>query len=487
MTQENMPQDGIKIELTKSVITSAILSALFSLFVVVFMWGFWQKGINALGLNFFIFSSAFFSLIIYKLVREKNYSKSDLFWIIPFSLIIISFLLYDNSFTKNIDFFVMPFLFAGFFTFSFMADKKTKIWNGALAAKILERIIFFFDKINDSCICYFRLLKIKKEGKRSLFTRILLGMILLVVIAIGVILPLLSSVDPLFADKVRFFSEWLSKFLKPDLVNKIIAFVVLAIAFLAGMLAWWKKYFFAEKEEKKENKADAVVVTVIVAGIFLIYVLFIAIQFSRLWLGNLPINFSETVNLVKSGFWQLFFLSIINVLIFLFSFRKINKPFQILLGFFTVSSLLLLFSSAWRMWLYVVNYGLSYEKFYASYTVIFSFFVFAVLLLSFLFKKKFNFLKIFAFTFLWMYSLTTIIPLEHFILNANLALKNRPDSRIRIAELVMLSPDVLGEVEKKVLPLNVETEMWQKWIERSKKIVSDKKWYERSLFDIGKE
>jgi hypothetical protein len=489
MAQDVLPPDGIKIEITKPVMMSALLSILFALYAVIFMWGFWQKDVNALGLNFFIFSAAAISVIVYRLLKEKNYSKSDLFWITPFYFIALSFLLYNNLFTKSINFFVMPFLFVFFFTLSFLAGKKDKIWNTALFFKILERVIFFFDKINDACACYLKLLKMKKQGKNPLYLRILAGVALLVVVAVGVVLPLLSSVDSIFADQVKVFYDYFSKIFSSVLFVKAIAFIILAIVFLASSLAWWKKYSLEDDQEKKEKIKiiDPVVVTVVVAGIFLIYGLFIAVQFKRLWLGNLPINFSDTVTLVKSGFWQLFFLSIINVLIFIFSFRKANKAFQIILGFFAVSSLLLLFSSAWRMWLYVTNYGLSYEKFYASYTVIFSFFVFAVLLASFFFKQKLNFLKIFTFTFLWMYSLTTIIPLEHFILNANLALKNRPDSRIRIAELVMLSPDVLGEVEKKVMPLNIETEMWQGWIEKSQKIIADKKWYELSLLDIGRK
>lgn len=306
----------------------------------------------------------------------------------------------------------------------------------------------------------------------------------MIVIASGIILPLLSSVDPIFALKVKKFYELLPKFFTLDLMGKTVVFMVLAVAFLASILAWWKRYSFEEKQEENKKELDVVITTIIVGGVFLIYLLFIAIQLKRLWLGNLPIDFSETVNLVKSGFWQLFFLSIINVLIFLASFRQISKSFQVLLGLFTASSLLLLFSSAWRMYLYVYNYGFSYEKFYASYTVLYSFLVFASLLAAFAFKKKLNFLKIFAFTFIWLYSLTTVFPLEQFILNANLKLKERPESRIRIAELAMLSPDVLGAVRKNVLPLGVETELWQNWAAESEKRMADKKWYEICLLDI---
>jgi hypothetical protein len=487
MTQDNLPQDGIKIETGKSAAWKAVLAIAFSLFAVIFLWGFWHRGVFALGLNFFVFSAGFFSLIIYRLVKEKNYSKNDLFWITPFFLIILSFFLYNNPFTKVVNFFVMPFLFAFFFTFSFVSDKKEKIWNGFLVRKILGKIIFFFDKINDACACYFELLRMKKGGKKPLYLRILAGVALLLVIAVGLILPLLSSVDPIFAGQVKYFYDYFSKIISSSFFARAAAFAVLSVVFLAFSLAWWKKYSFEDNEEKKIKATDPVIVTVMVAGIFSIYALFIAIQFKRLWVGNLPISFEETVGLVKSGFWQLFFLSIINVLIFLFSFRKINKSFQVLLGFFTAGSLLLLFSSAWRMWLYVYNYGLSYEKFYASYTVIFSFIVFVTLLVSFAFKNRLNFLKIFAFIFIWMYSLTTVIPLESFILNANLELKNKSNSKIRIAELTMLSPDVSREVEKKILPGGVDSQMWQKWVDKSKKIVSEKKWYEVCLFDISKK
>lgn len=476
--------DGVKIEINRSIIVKAVFSAALALFAVVFLWGFWSKGPESLGLNFFVFSAAFIIFLVYSLAKEKNYGRKDLFWIMPFLLISLSFFLYNNLFTKSINFFVMPWLFIFFLALAFMADKDGWIWGRALFFRVFMRVLSFFDKINDACVCYFRLVKIKNHEKSSLLLRVLIGIIFFILIASGIILPLLSSVDPIFALKVKKFYELLPKFFTPDLIGKVVVFIVLAVFFLASILAWWKRYSFEDKKEAGKKGPDVVVTTIIVGGVFLIYLLFIAIQLKRLWLGNLPIDFSETVNLVKSGFWQLFFLSIVNVLIFLSSFRQINKSFQVLLGLFTASSLLLLFSSAWRMYLYVYNYGFSYEKFYSSYTVLYSFLVFAILLASFAFKQKLNFLKIFAFTFLWLYSLTTVLPLEHFILSANLKLKERPESRIRIAELAMLSPDVLGAVKIEVLPSGVEAEIWRNWVAESERSIANKKWYEFCLLDI---
>lgn len=169
--------DGVKIDITKPFIVKAVFSAGLALFAVIFLWGFWAKGPAALGLNFFIFSAAFLSFLIYNLVKEKNYSRKDLFWIIPFSLMILSFFLYNNLFTKSINFFVMPWLFVFFFTLAFMADKNSQVWGKSLFFKIFGKLIFFFDKINDAGVGYFRLLKIKKQEKSSLFFRVLIGIV----------------------------------------------------------------------------------------------------------------------------------------------------------------------------------------------------------------------------------------------------------------------------------------------------------------------
>jgi hypothetical protein len=99
-----------------------------------------------------------------------------------------------------------------------------------------------------------------------------------------------------------------------------------------------------------------------------------------------------------------------------------------------------------------------------------------------------------------MYAALTIFPVEQFIMRANVQLAGLANSRIRLSELTMLSPDVLNlaqRYEQRGL-LQEETQYfirgggsvpaeqfdWQPWIESQHKIVSQKTWYEKNIMNF---
>jgi len=220
---------------------------------------------------------------------------------------------------------------------------------------------------------------------------------------------------------------------------------------------------FNERLEIKNNDEFAdkynITIGIVLSGVLALYLIFIGIQLKTLFLGTLPVDFEETVNIVKSGFWQLFMLTIINILFYIGLYQKSTKIVQRILSFFTFASLLLILSAAYRTYLYVVTYGLSYEKFYAFFTVIFCMGVFVWFLYLDIWKKqKPEIVRNLAFASLWMYALTTIVPLERLIFSTNLALTQEADSRVNINELKMLGFDTLPVVEKHFEKLIVEAE-----------------------------
>ena len=225
---------------------------------------------------------------------------------------------------------------------------------------------------------------------------------------------------------------------------------------------------------------------IVLAGVLGIYLLFLWIQLNRLWVGVLPFNFKETEELVKSGFWQLLALSVINILIYFFAYRKTVSFVQKLLSAFTVASLLLLASAGQRMGLYVTYYGFSYEKFFASYTVLYCAIVYIWLIAQLFRSKRSNIVKFLVLLFLWMFAMLTIFPVEQFIFRTNMALRRLKDSRIVLSEMKMLSPDVLVVVKK-----NKEKGLldeggydWNEWIDKQEQIVSGKAWYERNMTNM---
>lgn len=462
-----------------------LLGAGLSAFWVIFLWNFWDRGVYALGFNAAIFLFLFLALFVRNLCQKKAYSKQDLLWLIPMALIALSFALYENPFLKAVSLLVSTLLFTIFYNQAFLPNKKTINWNFRFVLRIIERFFSLFEKIGETAVAYFNLIFPNHKSKKQLAAKIIGGVLLFLLVALTVFIPLLSSADPLFASKLQFIYDFFLQFISLPVVYKILTFIAFAILYISVLRAWSKDFNYRGGNEQ-EKKIDPVIPGIILGGILALYLLFIWVQLGRLWVGALPFDFQETESLVKGGFWQLFFLSIINILIYFFTYKKTTVWVQRILAVFTFASLFLLISAAYRMGLYVVYYGFSYEKFFASYTVIFCALVFVWLISRLFIKKRANILKFLVFLFLWMYALLTVFPVEQFILRSNVALSQTAGSRIKLPELTMLSPDVLSLVKKYQEQgiINNQEFDWQPWIERQEKILSEKEWYELNLSNL---
>ncbi|OJI06509.1 hypothetical protein BK004_03115 [bacterium CG10_46_32] len=462
-------------ERTKSLLA---WSASIAVFWVVFLWGFWNNGPFSLGIN-----AAVFLLLVLGLLGNvfpsghPLWSTKQWHWLVPFLLIALSYALYATPFIKIINIPVVPVLLVVFVTYALLGDRAVQwgwgfvqtavvrgfVWLGSLAAAARAYSQAFFG-----------------AGGSHTVRRAIAGVVLLLVIVVTIVLPLLASADIQFKALVQPLLDFFGRLVEIETLWRVVVGVVFALIGLAVGIAWSTAP--AVREGERKSRVDSIVSGIVVGGIFLVYALFLAIQIKRLWVAELPIDFSETEELVKSGFWQLFFLSIINGIIFLAAYAKTNTLVQRLLAAFTVASLLLVFSAAWRMALYVVFYGFSSEKFFAAYTVIFSIILFAWLVFQFVSNKRLDLVKFGAFLFLWMYALVCIFPVEQFIMRANVALSHRDDSRIVLSELTMLSSDVLGYVEARQDEPMFEN--WGEWIQETRSEIDKKAWYEATIVDM---
>lgn len=479
--------------------TEVLISLFLSLFFIVFCWGVWSREIFAFGINFTILLASGTLFFVDRLQKNKKYSRSDLGWIIPLLLISLSFALYENPFFKVCSLLVFPIVLSLFYTYAWVDRKKEIDWDAFFLLKMLKHVVSFFVFLKTSVRLLFNTLYDKDNKEKTeigIPKRILIG-VLLLLFALLIIVPILSSADPMFAAKLKPFYDAIADILSASIVAKMAVFIILSIGTLTCLVAWGRPHIIAET--KKEVSLDIVITSIVLGGIFLVYLLFLWIQIDHLWVGSLPFDFRETESLVKSGFWQLLFLSVVNLAVFFFLYRKTAPVGQNLLGAFSVASLLLLVSSAHRMMLYVTYYGFSYEKFYASYTVLFCVVLFVWLISRLFVNKKSNVVKHLAFQFLWMFALVGVFPVELFILKSNMALVKKPDSKIHLFEMTMLSPDVLAQIKKYKTEGKLKEDVsstegvgqakkeydWNPWIEKQEKIIQDKKWYEFTLSAIN--
>jgi len=496
---EKQNQEKISTDKKQKMLFSFLLAS----FWVLFLWGFFERGIDAFGLNAFLFLAAFTGLFLHKLHKRKGSFRKDFFWIIPLILIIFSFLIYENPFLKMIStVLVFPFFFAFFYNFSFLEDGNKKHWDSVFVSTLLNRVFSFLVKLKESADLYLGYLFPAGKEKSFVIKRVVLGSALFLLVSLGVVVPLLSSADALFGEKILFIYEWLQDIVSPVLVYKFLFLGAMSLLILSALLSWSRIFSVKATEKKEEKKLDPIISGIFIGGTSLVYILFLWVQAGRLFVGSLPFEFKEVESLVKSGFWQLLFLSILNILIYTMSYKKTNDLVQKILFGFIITSLLLLFSAGQRMILYVKYYGFSYEKLFAFYTVTFCAILFFWLIFGFFSNKKENLLKFLAVLFLWMYSVMTVLPVEQFIFRTNVYLKNNVEnSHIRLSELRMLSSDVLSLAKRyreegvldeeitlpqgvKITPQNSATKQnqyWDDWIKNRESQISQKVWYEKSI------
>ena len=424
-----------------------------------------------------IFVLAF--LAVFFLATGANAFRKNYFWVMPIVLIAVSFALWENPFLKVINFIILPFLLSIFFAYALSAKRQLNF--NFMVLGVLERVLLLV-KIPEAVKMVFGMGNFKNV-KAKLISRIVLGVVLFLLVAVLVIIPLLSAADPEFAKIMQGIFDWIKKVLSFRYFNRIIFALASAIVAISYFLSFDKKeeLMMTENDEDKETKKlDPIVSGIVLGGVLLIYLLFLYTQLAKLWVSQLPINFRETEHLVKSGFWQLFTLSIINIVFFFVYFKKTNRAIQNILKLFMVASLLLLFSAAQRMFLYAFYYGLSYEKFFASYSVVYFILVFVWLFYQLFRNKNGQIFKFLVYSLLWMYAVLTIMPVERIVFSTNVKLSNHSDSRIKLNELQMLSYDVM--------PMAVahnKDEKWQQdwcsWGYYEIKKVKDKRWYEKNF------
>lgn len=432
------------------------LSGAISIYYVIFLWRFWSYGIEALGINVTIF---WILLISFYIWIQRSLNKCILFWLIPFTIIVLSLSIYTTPFTGWISILLLPVLFFIFTTHESHKYLQNSIWSKFMPLTLLLSMLCFFQSIifapkkpfkkNGSVID-----QSSKEKMRNIIFQVLTGVIFLFVLSVVVIIPLLSSADSSFANIFKNLLDWLKNIIiNFKTLPWKLTIAILGTLMLIGASHYWQRTlrsFFKSNVNKTSSSDNSIILGIILSGILVLYLLFIGIQIHTLFINNLPVNFTETESLVKSGFWQLFALTILNILFYILVYRKSTKNVQLILAMFTLTSLLLIISATHRVFLYVTTYGLSFEKFFAFYTVIFCIIVFTWFLSLFAYShnKPIYIIRNLVFLALWMYALTTIIPLERIIFNTNLKLTQQENSRIDLNELKMLGFDALPLLEE---------------------------------------
>jgi hypothetical protein len=472
-------------------------SSAVALSVVIFLWGFWTRGIEACGLNLAVIWIGTCGALSLLTPSRSPLHRDNLIWTVPVSLAGASYALYDNYFIKGVNLIVLPLMLGVLFQYAHHQSLRTTNGSVSLLLRLIARTCGVLSGTITAAVSYLSWLRRSAPGKGGTTQRVLIGIFALFVLAGIIVIPLLASSDPVFRVYVSDFYEMLFRALSlPQLVGRILVFLLVASALGAFGARLPSPLSLTSRTAAP---VDSIIAGIVLSGILVIYGAFLALQVERLFLGTLPTDFKTTEALVKNGFWQLMFLTTLNIGLVTLARGRVANVVTWILRAFALASLLLLASAASRMALYVLYYGLSYEKFFASYAVLYCALLLGGLIYATFSLRAFDAVKFGTGLFVGMYVTATALPIDLTILHTNIALSRLENSRIELSDMKMLSPDALSSVSHLAstgalpyYPSSNDAERslyqnrsdWAPWIARRTREVSNKSWYEMSLSNL---
>ena len=286
-------------------------------------------------------------------MKNDDINKKAFYLLIPIILIIFSnliLILLKGTLDENneiLNIIVLPILISIYLFSLINKNYKITLVNIPLMFKIFPRYLFRNLKF----------LKIKtSREKTNKILNAVFGIIVGIVFSIVILLLLMSADD--------YFNKFVSKaFISINLdFSKIMQFVIFfIIIFSIGVNLIRNRYIVMK--ENKTRKIDHTIIISMLSVINLVFVLFLISEISKLC-GNflqIPKGYIYS-GYAREGFFQLLFVTIINFSIILYLIYKTNvikenKIIRNLVLILIAFSVLLIFNSYYRMFLYIGKFG----------------------------------------------------------------------------------------------------------------------------------
>lgn len=286
-------------------------------------------------------------------MKNDDINKKAFYLLIPIILIIFSnliLILLKGTLDENneiLNIIVLPILISIYLFSLINKNYKITLVNIPLMFKIFPRYLFRNLKF----------LKIKtSREKTNKILNAVFGIIVGIVFSIVILLLLMSADD--------YFNKFVSKaFISINLdFSKIMQFVIFfIIIFSIGVNLIRNRYIVTK--ENKIRKIDHTIIISMLSVINLVFVLFLISEISKLC-GNflqIPKGYIYS-SYAREGFFQLLFVTIINFSIILYLIYKTNvikenKIIRNLVLILIAFSVLLIFNSYYRMFLYIGKFG----------------------------------------------------------------------------------------------------------------------------------
>jgi hypothetical protein len=414
-----------------------------------------------LGISYPLFTATFL-IIFYFHLKNMNIvlQKPGVLLLVPLMALAATFALHNNIPLLVLNFLVIPFLLVtktiltaganryNWFDFRFLLD----ILEGVFGRTLIN-IGLPFRMVKD-------LLKGASERQRfEVLKRIMTGLLVALPLLLVIIL-LLSSADLVFSHYLGRLPEFLGIVKLGEFVAHTLLITVIAVFSFTYINS------FRKSEENKtapeeisakplelKTRWDPITVSTFLAALNLVYIIFVAIQFSYLFGGGrfaLPEGYTFA-EYARQGFFELLVVTLINFIIFIFVINFVHDErrvlfnlFRILLSLLSASTLVMLISSFFRLALYEEAYGYTYARVAAHALIIYLFILFLAAIYR-IWQDRYSLLKTFIMVSIVVYLSINFFGIDRFIATANIDRYFRT-GQIDVTYLANLSDDAVPQL-----------------------------------------
>ena len=295
------------------------------------------------------------------------YKKDSIFYIVSIVLLGIS-----NCLTNSPQILFMNK--CGIFLLGFLLMIHTvymdKSWNfpkyfTAIAQMIGTVFVCIFRPCSDM-ISYFDARKKEKDGKKSFFLPVLIGIV--------VTIPVLLFMTMLLASADAVFADIFSRILESINIGTVFGTIFMAIlVFFVSYAVYAALGMKNVKEEVTDHRTlEPIIAIIVTAALSVLYLMFSVIQILYLFIGNMQLPDGYTYSsYAREGFFQLLMVCILNlilVLVCLYLFRE-NKVLKVILTIISGCTFIMILSSALRMLMYINRYNLTFLRIFVLWSL----------------------------------------------------------------------------------------------------------------------
>lgn len=381
---------------------------------------------GTVGVSYIVFVAAFYLVLYLRFGFNFEHRRIGLLLMIGIWILVGSYLFYDSTVFRLFNLVLIPAIV--FFQIVLITSRKSLNWSRLsfvrlVTGKFLDTMDYL---VNYLSVVTRRLVRRNKKESTGIIRQVIIGLLIAVPI-LFIVIQLLMSADAVFAQVIEkiFFLRF-----EFDVINLAfrIGFVLIAALFFFCVFKVLGKTTKREIEmtiDTKKKPWQGVIAITILIMLNLVYLLFIAIQFSYFFNDGLQAGYTYA-DYARQGFFELLVVTLINWTV-LISFMKRVSPdnagvklsLKVLYSALIVASGVLLLSAFQRLSLYEEMYGYTIDRLLAHSFMLFLIVVFAYTLIR-VWLENLSILHFYLISGFIFYVALNAINLEEIIVENNL-------------------------------------------------------------------